>query len=333
MNLQISDSPSISIIIPCRDSTDSLEQTLSSIDNLTTKPLETLVIDDGSKKPFRELAESYGAAYYRLDPGRGPAYARNYGADRASGDVVWFVDSDVTISPDSIDRLATVFSRDPDIAAVQGVYDPLSPENGIVTRYQNYYYHFSFSGPGTSDTAICATFCFAIRRSIFKESGGFDIRIAKPTVEDEIFGYWLAGSGHSILLNPCLQVRHQARYTLRSFLTRKFRMAFNQIKSLLRGTRPPVFVSKRNRTHHSRPVLGGIFLAPFLIPSWIIGWLPGFTVAAVYTLCNIPFWSYLTRREPIRLIPAFILLTWIDQLTIFTALAAGGIDYVRGNRF
>ena len=136
------DQPSISIIIPCRDSRETLSKTLRAIADLDPQPDEVLVIDDGSHDPIR--ISQPGVSVHRLNPGRGPASARNFGANIANGNILLFLDADVLPAGNIISTIKNDFLNNPSITAVQGVYDSFSPFRNCASRYQNYYYRYAF---------------------------------------------------------------------------------------------------------------------------------------------------------------------------------------------
>src|SRR5262245_44603029 len=66
--------------------------------------------------------------------------ARNRGAARASGDALVFVDADVEIHGDALERIRKAFENDASLAAVFGSYDD-APEGGVVGTFRNLLHH------------------------------------------------------------------------------------------------------------------------------------------------------------------------------------------------
>ena len=91
----------ISVIIPMYNSEDYIRQCIHSVTCQTYKNLEVLVIDDGSSdRGFTicaELAESDGRIKILRQENKGVSAARNKGIDAASGEYVFFLDSDDVI--------------------------------------------------------------------------------------------------------------------------------------------------------------------------------------------------------------------------------------------
>lgn len=316
----------ISAVIPARDSLQTLPQCIRSLQVQSRTPFEIIVVDDGSREP---LAQQYppdsNVRIVRIPESEGPAAARNLGAAIADGDIVLFVDSDVILNPDTIERITDAFIRQPQIVAVQGVYTPdLPPDRGLFSRYQNHYYHYAFLGISTDHPAVCATFCYAIRRAAFRDSGGFDTSIRKPTVEDEAFGYGLHQAGRIIFLDRDCRVMHLAEYTALSLVRRKFTMSFHQMKHLLRRRKLPMMSKSRtNKTHHPADTVIAIMLAPVLPLALLIEWPFFLLVALSYLAANIRFWRYLLRKESPGSAIAMFGVTWLDQASIFCGLLCG----------
>jgi glycosyltransferase involved in cell wall biosynthesis len=323
--------PDVSVVIPCRNSFDTIKKTLLSLQNQSTQPCEIIIVDDGSVNPLINPVPEYSVEITRLEQSRGPAYARNHGARLARGDIILFLDADVIAETGLVQTVIDSYLSDPGISAVQGIYDPVCSDTHPASLYQNFYYHHAYTAISPGDVAICSTFCFAIRRTDFLETGGFDDQIPKPTVEDEVFGYILTSKGYRISLNHGAMVRHMAEYTYTSLISRKFRMSFNQIKSTLRGTIPPVL--NGNRTHHSRRVLAALLIAPFLPVLGIIHLPAGLGLLLVYCLLNSPFWLYLRKYVPVQKIPGYMILTWIDHCTITMGLITGAFHFTVGYRY
>jgi len=111
----------LSIIIPTRDSIH-LDKVLESIlKSKTNISYEIIVVDDKSEKK-RVLSISKKIKYYYLDKKIGAAGARNYGAGKARGQVLLFLDSDVYLENDTISNLLS-YIDDYDITYPKIVYE------------------------------------------------------------------------------------------------------------------------------------------------------------------------------------------------------------------
>ncbi|MEM9251472.1 MAG: glycosyltransferase family A protein, partial [Planctomycetota bacterium] len=118
----------ISAVIPVHNSAATLERCLAGLAGSTRSPDEVIIVDDASTDASPQIARTAGSAPLRLGPTpRGPAFARNAAAAQAKGDVLVFIDSDVVIQPDTIDRLVAPIEQDATLAATFGSYDDNPP--------------------------------------------------------------------------------------------------------------------------------------------------------------------------------------------------------------
>jgi len=340
-------SNSISIVIPTHNSNITLCETLRSISKQSVFPHELIIVDDASDDPVAVTAPQFAqiiqklknnsieVKIIRIDKKQGPAAARNKGAESAKSDIVLFLDADVILQPEGIKRIVNTYSKQSDITAVQGVYtSEIESQSSVFSKFQNHYYHFAFKTISIQYPSVCATFCFAVKRDVFVEMGGFNTNIKSPTVEDEAFGYDLAENNHRIYLHRGLQVTHLAEYTFSSLVLRKFRMSFYQVKSLLRGIKPPVRGKNgKNETHHSNETMAAIIFAPLVLLAWLWTWPAGILMTLIYTALNARFWSYLVKTEPPVNVIEMIAITWIDQMTIFCGLSVGATDFFMGHKY
>lgn len=261
-----------SIIIPAYNAARTLGKTLASLDEFYKAGDEVIVVDDHSAERADHLVQGYPITLTVLPAHAGPATARNRGAELSKNPWLFFLDADVVCTPGTRDLLVRLAAEH---NAIQGVYAPVSKGAGIVTQYQNNYYHYVFTHIAGRPTAVCASFCFAIKRHLFIQSGGFDETILVPTVEDEKFGYSLFERKIEIYLCPDLQVEHLAEYNLAEFARRRFAMAYGQAQAFLRRKNPlslTRFLSlhTRHKSHHLPSFLLAILLLPFVYVALVV---------------------------------------------------------------
>jgi glycosyltransferase involved in cell wall biosynthesis len=90
-----SDSASVSVIIPAFNAAIFLRDAIESVLAEPHRPLEIIVVDDGSTDKTADIARSFGDAVTCLcQPNAGPAAARNRGLKAAKGDYIAFLDAD-----------------------------------------------------------------------------------------------------------------------------------------------------------------------------------------------------------------------------------------------
>ncbi len=94
----------VSVIIACYNEERMIGACLSSLEKQDYKPLEILVVDDGSTDTTPEIIKGHPVKYIRLEHA-GTAVARNTAAAQASGTVLSFLDADMEFEPDFITHL------------------------------------------------------------------------------------------------------------------------------------------------------------------------------------------------------------------------------------
>lgn len=90
----------LSIIIPAYNTEKFIGACLFSCSN--NKDVEVIVVDDGSTDETGKIAENQPFVHYFYQENKGVSAARNYGLTQATGEYVWFVDSDDLINPDGL---------------------------------------------------------------------------------------------------------------------------------------------------------------------------------------------------------------------------------------
>ena len=213
--------PALSVVIPVHNGGSDFGRCLRRLRDSRGADFELIVVDDGSADGSAAAAEGAGARVLRHEAPQGPASARNAGARASAGEVVFFLDADVAVHPDTLARAASRFRDDPGLTALFGSYDDEPAAPGLVSRFRNLLHHFIHQqGRFVDDARPARTFwtgCGAIRRSAFLELGGFDPRLyTRPAIEDIEFGYRLTLAGHRTVLARDVQGTHLKRWTLAS---------------------------------------------------------------------------------------------------------------------
>ena len=113
----------ISIVIPVYNGGENFAKCLASINTSLRVPDEVIVVSDADTDGSWQVAQAFGAKVVRLPAQGGPARARNVGAKVASGDILFFMDADVTLHPNTLTLIEQQFEQSPDLAALIGSYD------------------------------------------------------------------------------------------------------------------------------------------------------------------------------------------------------------------
>ncbi|MFH1731452.1 MAG: glycosyltransferase [Planctomycetota bacterium] len=199
--------PGVSVIIPVHNGGAALRECLASVAGADPAPVETIVVADGGGASDRNAGEEFGARVLVVPEQRGPAAARNLGVQAAVGDIVFFIDADVAVPPDTIAKVAQAFAGEPRVAAVFGSYDDAPARPNFLSQYKNLAHHYIHQ-TANEDASTFWSGCGAVRRETFLEMGGFDENYGSPCIEDIELGYRLRQAGYEIRLCKALQVKH-----------------------------------------------------------------------------------------------------------------------------
>jgi len=108
--------PIVSVIVPTKNSYNTLGSCLESIKNQTYTKIETVVVDNFSSDNTPIVAKKYTKKFYSKGPERSPQ--RNYGVSKAIGKYVVIIDSDMNLSPGVIQECVEVMESNLALAGI-----------------------------------------------------------------------------------------------------------------------------------------------------------------------------------------------------------------------
>lgn len=227
----------ISVVVPVYNGGESFRHCLASIAASQRLPDEVVVVSDGDTDGSWQAAEAFGAKVVKLSGPGGPARARNAGARVACGDILLFIDADVTLHHDTLELVVQRFSEDPDLDASIGSYDDEPGAENFLSQYKNLFHHYTHQVSSEAASTFWGA-CGAIRQQAFWAVGGFDESYRKPCVEDIDLGYRLKRAGYTIRLCKDIQIKHLKRWKPLSLLKAEvFYRALPWTELMLRNAR------------------------------------------------------------------------------------------------
>ncbi len=158
----------VTCVVPVRDGARFLGEALDSILAQTWRPLEIIVVDDGSTDESAAVAGGYGqrVRYLRQEP-RGPAAARKRGVGAARGSLIAFLDSDDLWAAKKLARqMASMDALDLNFTHYQNFWDADLAEEEV--RYRDH----PLSKPSTAQYIST----LLVRSDALERLGGFDER-------------------------------------------------------------------------------------------------------------------------------------------------------------
>ena len=247
-----------SIIVPVFNRPNEVDELLESLSHQTFRDFEVIIVEDGSKIPCKDVCEKYADIldlHYYAKPNSGPGQSRNYGAERASGEWVIVLDSDVVLpegylhsvderlkmknerfdysdgsnnpqgsadESNHISHLSSLTSQ----ADAWGGPDAAHPDFTPIQKAISYSMTSFFTtggirgGKAKLDKFFPRSYNMGIRRDVYMELGGFSkMRFG----EDIDFSYRIVEAGYKTMLIPEAWVWHKRRTDFRKF----FRQVYN----------------------------------------------------------------------------------------------------------
>ena len=122
--------PLVSVLIGAFDAERYLGEAIDSVLAQSYRPLELIVVDDGSTDGTARVAESYGPGVVSVrQENAGNGAARNRAVELASGALLAFLDADDRFLPGKLERQWDALAADPALDVVFGhVREFVSPE-------------------------------------------------------------------------------------------------------------------------------------------------------------------------------------------------------------
>ena len=114
--------PKISIVTPSYNQGEFLDATICSVIDQDYPDLEYIVIDGGSTDRSVDIIQRHQAslAYWVSEKDRGQSHAINKGMARTSGEILSFLNSDDTLEPGALIKIAEAYRKNPAAGAFVG---------------------------------------------------------------------------------------------------------------------------------------------------------------------------------------------------------------------
>ncbi|KXK30264.1 MAG: hypothetical protein UZ01_01401 [Candidatus Brocadia sinica] len=162
----------VSVIIPSFNSAKTIEDTLESIIDQNWTDIQIIIQDGGSTDDTKAIVTKYPTAIlgWQSETDNGIYDAMNKGIKRATGEIIAILNSDDAWLPGTLDRVASVFSRNPDVGIVSGSIEVWEDSpNGAKVVLKSSLLHL-YKGLTVQHPA---TF---MRRNVYERIGPFDTR-------------------------------------------------------------------------------------------------------------------------------------------------------------
>lgn len=203
----------MSVVVCARNAGKTIRECLESVRR--SCPAEIIVIDGNSTDDTATVAREYTDKVFS-DEGRGIAYARQLGAEKATGGYVCYVDSDVVLPEGTLPLMA----REMESHGYAGIHaQVLSTENGTYWQWaEDQHFRMRFNKEGEREMLGAITVMYrrnTILRYQFDPAFSF---FGAP--EDGDFCHRLRKDGHRLGISSAV-VYHQHRASAREFVRQR----------------------------------------------------------------------------------------------------------------
>lgn len=210
-----------SIIVPVFNRPDEVDELLESLVNQEENDFEVIIVEDGSQIPCEDVCGKYAdqlTLRYFMKPNSGPGQSRNYGAERAEGEYLLILDSDVVLPNGYLKAVSDELDREPADAfgGPDRAHDSFTDTQKAISYSMTSFFTTGGirGGKKKLDKFYPRSFNMGIRRDVYMELGGFSkMRFG----EDIDFSIRIFKAGKRCRLFPEAWVWHKRRTDFRKF--------------------------------------------------------------------------------------------------------------------
>ena len=216
-----------SFIIPVFNRPDEVDELLESLTKQGVSDFEVIVVEDGSSVTCESVCKKYEGKldlHYYKKPNSGPGQTRNYGAERARGEYLIILDSDVVVPEGYLDAVGKELESNPTEAfgGPDAAHESFTPTQKAISYSMTSFFTTGGIRGGKKglDKFYPRSFNMGVRRDVYLSLGGFSkMRFG----EDIDFSYRIVEAGYRPRLFPDAWVWHKRRTDFRKF----FRQVYN----------------------------------------------------------------------------------------------------------
>lgn len=210
-----------SVIVPVFNRPDEVDELLSSLCTQTLKDFEVIIVEDGSNVPCAEVVRRYDGrldVHYYAKPNSGPSQSRNYGVERAKGEYVIILDSDVVLPEGYLQAVDDELLRQPCDAfgGPDRAHSSFTPTQKAINYAMTSFFTTGGirGGKKKMDKFYPRSFNMGVRTEVYRALNGFsNMRFG----EDIDFSTRIFKEGYACRLFPDAWVWHKRRTDLRKF--------------------------------------------------------------------------------------------------------------------
>jgi glycosyltransferase involved in cell wall biosynthesis len=165
--------PLVSVIITTRNEEINIRKCLVSLQSQTYGSIEIIVVDNGSEDRTKKIAREFRVSVYDMGPER--SAQRNFGAKKAKGEYLLFLDADMILTPEVIQDCVRVIN--PSKVNNKNLLALVIPEKSIGMGFWAHCKALERSFYEGADWIEAARF---FRKDVFEMLGGYDEKLTGP---------------------------------------------------------------------------------------------------------------------------------------------------------
>ena len=228
----------VAVVIPAHHADATVHLCVDAVCRSTTgHSLRILVVDDGGNPQLAHRLESYPVTIVATGEAGSAAHARDLGTRQGESEVLVFLDADVIVEPDAIEKLVEPIQHGQAHATV-GNYSRRLRGLNFAQSYKQLYVSHIYSRRHGYITNEFWTALGAVKTSVYRAVGGFDTSLRGATGEDVDFGMRLTRANYRILQKADAVGQHHHAFTLVTLLKNDFVKGMNLSRNLVIGAAP-----------------------------------------------------------------------------------------------
>jgi len=308
---------SVSIIIPVYNSEKTITACLQSIFDSISQNDEVILVNDCSTDSTVSLASDFNIQIISLIKNSGPSTARNAGAEMATNEILVFVDSDMIISKESLDRIKSYFHVRHKVQSLTLNFAIDYRNVNYATRYKSHYMSYVTKNNTTKVNYIYGAYCATRKDGFIKWPE--NIRYT----EDSRWGYIQSKMGYEIHCLHEVNAIHLKNYSLRSLIKNDLNIAFHFCDKFLNEKRWLTSIVNEEFGHTSKKQMLSVILSVISLFSLGISFNLFWFLVLLWGCVNLNFFTYISKHNSSSFILKTILWYYVINLTYGVGIIFG----------
>jgi glycosyltransferase involved in cell wall biosynthesis len=190
--------PKVSVIIPCYNDKDYIQETVQSVLNQTFQDFEIIIVDDGSNEKTKKILSLFKDKKIKIitQANMGLSVARNNGIKAAKSEYLLILDGDDTFENHFLEKAILILDQNQAIGAVSSYCNLFIKKNKVIHKHTP-------KGGGIDNFLFdnnCVSFAL-IRKKCWESIGGYD-EAMNNGFEDWEFWIAVTKKGWTIFIIP-----------------------------------------------------------------------------------------------------------------------------------